>query len=190
MIAVRATRVRHALAPRPCISLSARARRSRLFWTEGRVVRLRTLWAEGKSTSFIASELGTTYDVVAGKAWRLGIKRKQSPRNRRDREWSGDDVAYLRAAWGRHSIAAIAVRLGKTPGAVLHRAIYVLSLPLDLGTGLPTPSSTHSIVKQDKAFCAAMRAAIAAGLENAPIGIDRRPCTRKPIFVPHGEVGP
>src|SRR5262245_30713126 len=127
MIAVRTARVRHAVAPRACISLSARARRSRSFWTEGRIIRLRTLWAEGKSTRFIASELGATYDVVAGKAWRLGLKRNQIPPNRREREWSSDDVAYLRAAWGRQSIAAIAVRLGKTPGAVLHRAIYVIS---------------------------------------------------------------
>ena len=36
----------------------------------------------------------------------------------------------------------------------------------------------------DDAFCARMRAAIAAGLENAPIGIVTTPGTKKPRYIP------
>jgi hypothetical protein len=35
----------------------------------------------------------------------------------------------------------------------------------------------------DEAFCARMRAAIAAGLESAPVGIITTPGTRNPIYV-------
>ena len=36
----------------------------------------------------------------------------------------------------------------------------------------------------NEAFCARMRAAIAAGLENAPIGVITTPGTRNPKYVP------
>ena len=36
----------------------------------------------------------------------------------------------------------------------------------------------------DDAFCARMRMAIAAGLENAPIGVITTPGTKKPKYVP------
>jgi hypothetical protein len=36
----------------------------------------------------------------------------------------------------------------------------------------------------DEAFCARMRTAIAAGLENAPIGVITTPGTKKPKYVP------
>jgi hypothetical protein len=38
-------------------------------------------------------------------------------------------------------------------------------------------------VSEDERFIAAMKRAIAAGKENAPIGIDTRPCTRAPIVM-------
>jgi len=40
----------------------------------------------------------------------------------------------------------------------------------------------------DEAFCARMRAAIAAGLENAPVGIITTPGTRNPIYVRTNQV--
>ena len=43
-------------------------------------------------------------------------------------------------------------------------------------------SLTH--FKMDEAFCARMRAAIAAGLESAPIGVITTPGTKKPKYVP------
>jgi hypothetical protein len=36
----------------------------------------------------------------------------------------------------------------------------------------------------DEAFCACMRRAIFAGLENAPIGVVTTPGTKKPKYVP------
>jgi hypothetical protein len=36
----------------------------------------------------------------------------------------------------------------------------------------------------DAAFCARMRAAIAAGLESAPVGVVTTPGTKKPKYVP------
>jgi hypothetical protein len=41
-----------------------------------------------------------------------------------------------------------------------------------------------SYFAMDEAFCARMRAAIAAGLENAPIGVVTTPGTKNPIYVP------
>jgi len=40
-----------------------------------------------------------------------------------------------------------------------------------------------SAIAQDTTFYAAMRRAIEKGLERAPIGIDRRPGTKRPIFI-------
>jgi hypothetical protein len=40
-------------------------------------------------------------------------------------------------------------------------------------------------LERDEAFCARMRAAIAAGLENAPIGIVTTPGTKNPKYVPN-----
>lgn len=45
-----------------------------LTWTDERVERLKTLWQEGKSASFIASELGgVSRNAVIGKVHRLGL---------------------------------------------------------------------------------------------------------------------
>ena len=38
--------------------------------------------------------------------------------------------------------------------------------------------------RMDEAFCARMRAAIAAGLESAPIGVITTPGTKNPKYVP------
>jgi hypothetical protein len=41
-----------------------------------------------------------------------------------------------------------------------------------------------SHLAMDEAFCVRMRIAIAAGLENAPIGVITTPGTQKPKYVP------
>jgi len=46
-----------------------------------------------------------------------------------------------------------------------------------------------SAIAQDATFYTAMRRAIEKGLEHAPIGIDRRPGTRRPIFISAGWAG-
>ena len=40
------------------------------------------------------------------------------------------------------------------------------------------------MTRMDDAFCARMRAAIEAGLENAPIGVVTTPGTKNPKYVP------
>jgi hypothetical protein len=39
-------------------------------------------------------------------------------------------------------------------------------------------------IERDEAFCARMRAAIAAGLESAPIGVVTTPGTKSPKYIP------
>ena len=46
---------------------------------------------------------------------------------------------------------------------------------------LPVTYASHFTM--DAAFCARMRAAIAAGLESAPVGVVTTPGTKKPTYV-------
>jgi hypothetical protein len=45
-----------------------------------------------------------------------------------------------------------------------------------------------SHLDMDEAFCARMRAAIAAGLENAPVGVITTPGTKNPKYIPTEQV--
>jgi hypothetical protein len=45
-------------------------------------------------------------------------------------------------------------------------------------------SGQFAQIESDEAFCARMRAAIAAGLESAPIGVVTTPGTKSPKYVP------
>ena len=47
-----------------------------------------------------------------------------------------------------------------------------------------------SYLDMDEAFCARMRMAIDAGLENAPIGVITRPGTQSPKYVPTEHLWP
>ena len=49
-------------------------------------------------------------------------------------------------------------------------------------THLKVTYASH--LNMDWAFCARMRAAIAAGLESAPVGVVTTPGTKKPKYVP------
>ena len=49
---------------------------------------------------------------------------------------------------------------------------------------------TSSHFDMDEAFCARMRAAIAAGLESAPIGVITTPGTKNPKYVPTKHLRP
>ena len=49
-------------------------------WTEDRTATLKRLWAEGKTATEIAAELGgTSRNAVIGKAHRLGLEARPSP---------------------------------------------------------------------------------------------------------------
>jgi hypothetical protein len=57
--------------------------------------------------------------------------------------------------------------------------------PRELSPNLREEESdpSASAIAQDATFYTAMRRAIEKGLEHAPIGIDRRPGTKRPIFI-------
>ena len=52
---------------------------SEIDWTEEMVARLRTLWAEGHSTAEIGRRMGTSKNVIIGKAHRLRLPSRPSP---------------------------------------------------------------------------------------------------------------
>ena len=55
---------------------------------------------------------------------------------------------------------------------------------LQMGMSDYNENQSHLMTRMDDAFCARMRAAIAAGLESAPIGIITTPGTKNPKYVP------
>ena len=48
-------------------------------WTEDRLAKLRELWDKKLSITKIGEELGVSRNAVAGKAFRLGLEKRQSP---------------------------------------------------------------------------------------------------------------
>src|SRR6476620_368097 len=62
-----------AVARKPCEG-------RRMSWTDERIDRLKELWSQGKTASFIADELGgVSRNAVIGKAHRLGLQSRPSP---------------------------------------------------------------------------------------------------------------
>lgn len=55
---------------------------------------------------------------------------------------------------------------------------------LQVGMSDETEIQSRLTNRMDEAFCDRMRAAIAAGLENAPMGVVTTPGTRNPKYVP------
>jgi hypothetical protein len=49
--------------------------------------------------------------------------------------------------------------------------------------GMSDDDEVRLLNRMDDAFCAAMRAAIEAGLESAPIGVVTTPGTKKPRYI-------
>ena len=62
------------------------------------------------------------------------------------------------------------------------RDVGDLAMSDDDETHLHVTYATH--LDMDDAFCACMRAAIAAGLESAPIGVVTTPGTKNPKYIP------
>jgi hypothetical protein len=54
--------------------------------------------------------------------------------------------------------------------------------PVEMDDGQPV-YNLDQLDAMDRKFVEAMLAAISAGLERAPVGIDTRPCTRRPITI-------
>ena len=59
---------------------TSKATKLRMSWTDERIDRLKAMWAEGKTASAIAEELGgVSRNAVIGKAHRLGLDSRPSP---------------------------------------------------------------------------------------------------------------
>ena len=54
-------------------------------WTDDRIVRLRTLWLEGRTADVIAQDLGCgiSRNAVLGKVYRMGLSAERVPRTRK-----------------------------------------------------------------------------------------------------------
>tara|TARA_Y100000768_G_C23970685_1_gene680351 strand:- start:62 stop:535 length:474 start_codon:yes stop_codon:yes gene_type:complete len=53
-----------------------------MSWNQQKVDNLRKLWNEGVATSLIGEQLGFTKNAVIGKAFRLGLERRQNSRKK------------------------------------------------------------------------------------------------------------
>ena len=51
-------------------------------WTDGRIEKLKELWAQGLSISQIGESLGVSRNAIAGKAHRMGLPKRPSPISR------------------------------------------------------------------------------------------------------------
>ena len=54
-------------------------------WTDEKILKLKTLWAEGLTTGEIGKQLGVSKNAVVGKAHRLGLKGRPSPIKRQEK---------------------------------------------------------------------------------------------------------
>jgi len=101
-------------------------------------------------------------------------------------EWSKELDRILRDVWESDStINEIAERIGCFPGQVYARAAYLHLDTSARGAEAFFRECAESNTVQNDKFCAAMKRAVAAGLESPPmIGIDTRPGTKAPRFIP------
>ena len=53
-----------------------------MSWNQQKVDNLKKLWNEGVATSRIGEQLGFTKNAVIGKAFRLGLERRQNSRKK------------------------------------------------------------------------------------------------------------
>jgi GcrA cell cycle regulator len=97
-----------------------------MSWTDDRLQRLKTLWAEGQSASAIADRLGhTTRNAVVGKVHRLGLagrpntqrprqpRRSTAPRRPRRRAISVSRPGHAAIVEG--NVASVLAKLGPAP---------------------------------------------------------------------------
>lgn len=100
--------------------------------------------------------------------------------------WTPRMDERLRRDWGRVSAHDLAAAFGCTHGQVRNRASR-LGLPFgrtEDGVYVHERDGPDPVV-QDERFTTAMMLAIRTGRETAPIGIERRPSTKAPRYIPH-----
>jgi hypothetical protein len=93
-------------------------------WTPASIATLRQLWDEGLTATEIGMRMGLNKNQVVGKAHRLQLPRRTSPRNvTLARQWTEADDVTLRQLYGGFMTAAeIGARMGRSKSAIAHRA--------------------------------------------------------------------
>jgi len=78
-----------------------------MSWNQQKVEDLKKLWNEGVATSRIGEQLGFTKNAVIGKAFRLGLERRQNSRKKTSHSQSVSSVTMYRetSAPGHSQIA-------------------------------------------------------------------------------------
>ena len=67
-----------------------------MSWNQQKVEDLKKLWNEGVATSRIGEQLGFTKNAVIGKAFRLGLERRQNSRKKTAQSQSVSSVTMFR----------------------------------------------------------------------------------------------
>ena len=67
-----------------------------MSWNQQKVENLKKLWNEGVATSRIGEQLGFTKNAVIGKAFRLGLERRQNSRKKTTNSQSVSSVTMYR----------------------------------------------------------------------------------------------
>lgn len=91
-----------------------------------RIEILKAMWAAGEFLSVIGERLGLSRGAVAGKIHRLKLpKRGRGSERRADDAWNDEDkIQILKTMWAAGDpIKVIARAVGRTPGAVLSKAL-------------------------------------------------------------------
>ena len=67
-----------------------------MSWNQQKVDNLKKLWNEGVATSLIGEQLGFTKNAVIGKAFRLGLERRQNSRKKTSQQNSFSSTTLYR----------------------------------------------------------------------------------------------
>jgi hypothetical protein len=140
-------------------------------WTPASIATLRQLWDEGLTATKIGMHMGLNKNQVIGKARRLQLPRRASPRNvTLARQWTEADDVTLRQLYGGFMTAAeIGARMGRSKSAIAHRAAN-----LGLSAGRRALPKSRGMVSRPAARahrelpCSVQRAASPSRLGAAP----------------------
>lgn len=99
--------------------------------------------------------------------------------------WTLEETAHFRQAWANNEpLMEMSEQFGRTVGSLVYRAKQLKLWERTLDEPISRfVDEGLSIQFMDDAFIAAMTKAIEAGKETAPIGIDTRPGTKKPVYI-------
>ena len=78
-----------------------------MSWNQQKVEDLKKLWNEGVATSRIGEQLGFTKNAVIGKAFRLGLERRQNSRKKTTQPTSFSSTTLYRETSSSSSLVSI-----------------------------------------------------------------------------------